>query len=138
MRKIKIVCADDHALFLNGVSNALKPFEEIELVFNAKNGVELLTALKNLTDIDIILLDIQMPMMDGLTALSILNSLYPKIKVIMLTMHNDASMILRCIELGAAGYLTKNSSISDIVLAIANVIEGNTFFPCLLRKDYLI
>ncbi|WP_127127858.1 response regulator [Pseudoflavitalea rhizosphaerae] len=137
MKKIYVAHADDHNLFIRGVKTVLKPFEEIEIVITANNGKELLIALEKSIYIDIVLLDIQMPILDGIALLPILRENYPKIKIIMLTMHNDLSIIKKCQDYGVAGYLTKNASVSDIVLAIVAVMEGQFFFPDTLRIDYL-
>jgi DNA-binding NarL/FixJ family response regulator len=138
MRKVTVACVDDHQLFIKAVSTALNPIDGIKILFTASNGKELLRFLDDSIFPDIILLDIQMPVLNGLEALSILNKKYSDIKVIMLTMYSDLSIIQRCKELGAAGYLTKNTNASGIISAIEDVMDGNLHFPDLLRKDYLL
>src|SRR5947208_16097991 len=105
---IKVAIADDHALFRTGVKTSLNGRKDIQMVAEAENGMQLLNLLKHIKP-DIILLDIQMPIMDGLTTLPEIKKLYPEIKVIMLSMHNDHSVISRMMEIGANSYLTKES-----------------------------
>jgi len=124
---IKVVIADDHVLFRAGVKTALSMHKDIKMIAEADNGMQLLTILKHIQP-DVILLDIQMPVMDGISTLPEIKKLYPEIKVIMLTMHNDHSMISKLMELGANSYLTKNSDSEVIYEAIKTVHEQEYFF----------
>jgi len=124
---IKVVIADDHVLFRAGVKTALSMHKDIKMIAEADNGMQLLTVLKHIQP-DVILLDIQMPVMDGISTLPEIKKLYPEIKVIMLTMHNDHSMISKLMELGANSYLTKNSDSEVIYEAIKTVHEQEYFF----------
>jgi len=124
---IKVVIADDHVLFRAGVKTALSLHKDIKMIAEADNGMQLLTVLKHIQP-DVILLDIQMPVMDGISTLPEIKKLYPEIKVIMLTMHNDHSMISKLMELGANSYLTKNSDSEVIYEAIKTVHEQEYFF----------
>ncbi|HMC86080.1 MAG TPA: response regulator transcription factor, partial [Chitinophagaceae bacterium] len=116
-RPIKVAIADDHALFRAGVKTALSVRKDIEMIAEADNGMQLLNLLKHIEP-DVILLDIQMPLMDGITTLPEIRKLYPEIKVIILSMHNDHSMISKLMEVGANSYLTKNSDSETIYQAI--------------------
>ena len=107
-RAIRVAIADDHALFRAGVKTALAVKKDIELIAEADNGMQLLNLLKHV-DVDVILLDIQMPIMDGIQTLPEIRKLKPEAKVIILSMHNDHSMISKLMEIGANSYLTKNS-----------------------------
>ena len=124
---IKVVIADDHVLFRAGVKTALSMHKDIKMIAVADNGMQLLTVLKHIQP-DVILLDIQMPVMDGISTLPEIKKLYPEIKVIMLTMHNDHSMISKLMELGANSYLTKNSDSEVIYEAVKTVHEQEYFF----------
>ena len=124
---IKVVIADDHVLFRAGVKTALSMHKDIKMIAEADNGMQLLTVLKHIQP-DVILLDIQMPVMDGISTLPEIKKLYPEIKVIMLTMHNDHSMISKLMELGANSYLTKNSDSEVIYEAVKTVHEQEYFF----------
>ena len=91
-RVIKVAIADDHALFRAGVKTALSVKKDVELIAEADNGMQLLNLLKHIEP-DVILLDIQMPIMDGIQTLPEIRKIRPEAKVIILSMHNDHSMI---------------------------------------------
>jgi DNA-binding NarL/FixJ family response regulator len=107
--------------------------KDIKMIAEADNGMQLLSILKHIQP-DVVLLDIQMPIMDGITTLPEIKKLYPDIRVIMLTMHNDHSMITKLMELGANSYLTKNSDPELIYEAIKTVHEEEFFFNQLTNK----
>jgi DNA-binding NarL/FixJ family response regulator len=130
---IRVAIADDHMLFRAGVKTALSMKKDIRMVAEADNGMQLLNLLKHITP-DVVLLDIQMPIMDGITTLPEIKRLYPDIKVVMLTMHNDHSMISKLMELGANAYLTKNSDSEVIYEAVKTVYEQEYFFNQLTNK----
>jgi hypothetical protein len=131
--QIKVIIADDHVLFRAGVKTALSMHKDVKVIAEADNGMQLLTVLKHIQP-DVILLDIQMPIMDGIATLPEIKALYPDIKVIMLTMHNDHSMITKLMELGANSYLTKNSDSEIIHQAIKTVYEQEFYFNQLTNK----
>lgn len=135
-RPIKVVIADDHALFRAGVKTALSIKKDVELIGEADNGMQLLNMLKHLEP-DVILLDIQMPIMDGIATLPEIRKLYPQVKVIILSMHNDHSMISKLMEIGANSYLTKNSDSEMIYNAIKTCYEQEFFFNELTNKALL-
>jgi DNA-binding NarL/FixJ family response regulator len=130
---VKVIIADDHVLFRAGVKTALSMKKDIKMLGEADNGMQLLNLLKHVKP-DVILLDIQMPIMDGISALPEIKRLYPEIKVVMLTMHNDHSMISKLMELGANAYLTKNSDSEVIYEAVKTVYEQEFFFNALTNK----
>src|ERR1051325_2843983 len=123
---IKVAICDDHALFRTGVKTALSNRKDIQMIAEAENGMQLLNLLKHITP-DVLLLDIQMPIMDGLTTLPEVKKLYPDVKVIMLSMHNDHSVITRMMEIGANSYLTKESGSEMIYEAIRGVFEQDFY-----------
>jgi len=133
---IKVAIADDHTLFRTGVKTSLQSRKDIQMVAEAENGMQLLNLLKHIRP-DVILLDIQMPIMDGLTTLPEIKKLYPDVKVIMLSMHNDHSMITRMMEIGANSYLTKESDSETIYQAIRTCFEQEFFFNELTNKALL-
>jgi DNA-binding NarL/FixJ family response regulator len=135
-RPIKVAIADDHALFRAGVRTSLMGKKDVELIAEADNGMQLLNLLKHI-DPDVILLDIQMPIMDGIQTLPEIRKLYPHIKVIILSMHNDHSMISKLMEIGANSYLTKNSDSETIYQAIKTCYEQEFFFNELTNKALL-
>ena len=133
---LNVIIADDHVLFRAGVKTALSLKKDIRIIGEADNGQQLLHLLKHLEP-DVILLDIQMPVMDGITALPEIKKLYPGIRIIMLTMHNDHSMISRLMELGANAYLTKNSDSEVIYEAIRTCHTNEYYFNDLTNKALL-
>jgi DNA-binding NarL/FixJ family response regulator len=133
---IKVAIADDHALFRAGVKTALSAKKDVELIAEADNGMQLLNLLKHIEP-DVILLDIQMPIMDGITTLPEIRKVNPNVKVIILSMHNDHSMISKLMEIGANSYLTKNSDSETIYQAIKTCYEQEFFFNELTNKALL-
>ncbi|MEJ7740283.1 MAG: response regulator transcription factor [Chitinophagaceae bacterium] len=133
---IKVAIADDHALFRAGVKTALSVKKDIDLIAEADNGLQLLGLLKHIEP-DVILLDIQMPVMDGIATLPEIRKLYPEVKVIILSMYNDHSMISKLMEIGANSYLTKNSDSETIYQAIKTCYEQEFYFNELTHKALL-
>jgi len=133
---IKVAIADDHHLFRTGVRTSLSARKDIHMVAEAENGMQLLNLLKHIKP-DVILLDIQMPIMDGLATLPEIKKLHPDVKVIMLSMHNDHSMITKMMEIGANSYLTKESDADVIYEAIKSCYENEFFFNDLTNKAML-
>jgi DNA-binding NarL/FixJ family response regulator len=133
---IKVAIADDHALFRSGVKAALSSKKDVQLIAEADNGMQLLNLLKHIEP-DVILLDIQMPIMDGIATLPEIRKLYPEVKVIILSMHDDSSVISRMMEIGANSYLTKNSDSESIYQAIVTCYNQEFFFNDLTNKALL-
>ncbi|MFN4285982.1 MAG: response regulator [Lacibacter sp.] len=130
---ITVAITDDHVLFRQGVKTAMGMKRDIKILFEADNGMQLLNMLKH-TQPDVLLLDVQMPIMDGIATLPEVKKLYPDVKVIMLTMHDEPTMITRLMELGANSYLTKNSDSELIYEAIKTCHEQEFFFNALTNK----
>ena len=133
---IKVIIADDHVLYRAGVKTALSSKKDIKVIAEADNGMHLLNLIKTI-QADVILLDIQMPIMDGITALPEVKKLCPQTKIIMLTMLDDNSMITKLMELGANSYLTKNSDSEIIYEAIKTCFESEYYFNSLTNKALL-
>lgn len=130
----RVAIADDHALFRSGVKNGLESkYKDIQFVAEAENGMQLLNLIKQIPT-DIVLLDIQMPIMDGLATLPEIKKLYPNIKVIMLSMHNDHSIISKMMEIGASYYLTKESGSDLIYQTIKGVYENENLQKELINQ----
>jgi DNA-binding NarL/FixJ family response regulator len=136
LEPIKVLIADDHVLYRAGVKTALSSKNDVVVIAEADNGMHLLTMLKTIQP-DVILLDIQMPVMDGITTLPEIKKNWPDIKVIMLTMLEDHSMITKLMELGANSYLSKTSDIEVIYEAIKTCFEQDYFFNSLTNKALL-
>jgi DNA-binding NarL/FixJ family response regulator len=126
---IKIAIADDQKLFRKGITALIQSFEHMQVVFEAENGLELLSHCENLNlKPDIILLDLSMPEMNGLDALKVLKEKYPQISVIILTSHEVESFILATIQAGANGYLAKNAEPEEVEQAIREVYKNEFYF----------
>lgn len=134
--KIKILITDDHAVFRTGVKTSLSQYKDVEVIGEAENGRQLLNLLRFLQP-DIILLDIQMPVLDGIAALPEVKKILPNAKVIMLTMIDDIGMISKLMEIGANSYLIKNSDSETIYEAIRTVYSKEFFFNDYTNKAML-
>lgn len=127
MNRIKVLLVDDHKIILDGLKSLLKNSEVISVVGEANNGREALRIIDNL-EIDIVLMDIDMPVMNGIDALKEIRRRGSYVKVIVLSMHNEAGMIKSLTALGAQGYLLKSSSQEELLSAIIKVAGGNRFY----------
>lgn len=134
---LKVIIADDHVLYRAGVKTALSAKKDIKIIAEADNGMHLLNLLKNIQP-DVILLDIQMPIMDGIETLPEIKKNWPNIKVIMLTMMIDHSVITKLMELGANSYLSKTSDSEIIYEAIKTCFEQEYYFNSLTNKALLV
>ena len=133
---IQVIIADDHVLYRAGVKTALSTKKDLKIIAEADNGMHLLTLLKT-TVADVILLDIEMPIMTGINVLPEIKKLYPGIKIIMLTMMDNHSMVTQLMELGANSYLTKDSDSEVIYEAIKTCMEQEYFFNDITNKALL-
>ena len=133
---INLIIADDHVLYRRGVKAALSSKKDINVIGEADNGLHLLNLLKTVSA-DVILLDIQMPIMDGMATLPEVKKLYPNISIIMLTFMEDQSMITKLMELGANSYLIKTSDSEIIYEAIKTCYEQEFYFNALTNKALL-
>ncbi len=124
---IKISIADDHQLFRQGIVSLLSTIETLEVCCEAANGKLLLECLKDKVT-DIVLMDINMPELDGIECAKIVKAKYPKIKIIMLSMHADHETIQNAIKIGIDGYLPKDTGKEELEEAIATVYNGERYF----------
>jgi DNA-binding NarL/FixJ family response regulator len=136
MEPIKVIIADDHVLYRAGVRTALSMKKDVKVIAEADNGMHLLNMVK-MIEADVILLDIQMPIMDGIATLPELKKICPNVKVIMLTMVDDNSMITKLMELGANSYLTKTSDSEIIYEAIKTCYNQEYYFNSLTNTALL-
>ncbi|MDF1550914.1 MAG: response regulator transcription factor [Bacteroidales bacterium] len=125
--KIKIFLVDDHSLFREGLKFLLSNTESVSEIFEAENGAILLKALEDVQP-DVILMDIEMPVMNGIEATQKVLELSKDVKVIALSMHGDENYYTEMINAGAKGFLLKNSKFEDVLKAISEVYEGRNFF----------
>lgn len=127
MEKIRIIIADDHQLFRNGLKILLNAFPEFEVAGEASNGEEFLRLLKNITA-DIALMDINMPEMDGIEATRKGLKMCPSLSIIALSMYGEDEYYYKMIDAGAKGFLLKDSDISEVKEAILTVKKGGSYF----------
>jgi DNA-binding NarL/FixJ family response regulator len=135
-KPINIALAEDHLLFRQGLTTLLKEYEEINVLFDASNGIELLDELKK-SKPDVILLDIEMPIMNGKEALLKIKEKYPAIKVIMISSYYDDAYITEYLLLGAVGFLPKHCDIEKVIDAIFAVYEQGFYFDNNISKSLL-
>ena len=129
MSFINIIVVDDHTIFRNGLRWVLSRFEEIEIIGEAANGEEFLRLLpENMPDL--VLMDVDMPVMNGIEATKLAVEMYPDIKVIALSMYCDEKNLLNMIDVGAKGYLLKNVEMNELNFAINAVVQGKNYFSC--------
>jgi DNA-binding NarL/FixJ family response regulator len=133
---ISVIIADDHVLYRAGVKTSLSAKKDIKVVAEADNGMHLLNIIKNVP-VDVILLDIQMPIMDGIATLPEIKKISPHTKVIMLTFMEDNSMITKLMELGANSYLAKTSDSEIIYEAIKTCFNQEYYFNSMTNKALL-
>jgi two-component system, NarL family, response regulator DegU len=126
MRNIKIAVADDHILFRQGIVSLLNEVGGLKVIFEAGHGLELMEKLKKKSP-DVILMDIQMPVMDGIKATKMISVKYPEIKIIILTMHDNQEMACHLMENGASGFLAKNTDIEIVIEAVFEVKKKGYF-----------
>jgi len=127
MEKVNIFLVDDHKLFREGLKLLLKNLEEVHEVWEAENGAEFLNQLGERLP-DLVLMDIEMPVMNGIDATLQALILYPELKIIALSMFGDEEYFQRMIDAGACGFLMKNSDFSEVRRAVTNVLQGNNYF----------
>lgn len=133
---ISVIIADDHVLYRAGVKTSLSAKKDIKVIAEADNGMHLLNIIKNVP-VDVILLDIQMPIMDGIATLPEIKKISPHTKVIMLTFMEDNSMITKLMELGANSYLAKTSDSEIIYEAIKTCFNQEYYFNSMTNKALL-
>jgi DNA-binding NarL/FixJ family response regulator len=124
---IRVAIADDHRIIREGLDLLLAGTDNIEIVAHASDGSELIDILERI-DVDVLLLDVRMPMMSGLDVLEQTGALESNVAVVMLSMYGDPVYVSRAIELGASGYLLKSVGQDELVRAIETVSEGKSYF----------
>ncbi len=126
-KSIQVVLADDHQLFRNGLRILLNAFDEFSVVGEASNGEEVVKIVAN-CGCDVVLMDIDMPLLDGIEATRKCIEVNPDIKVIALSMYGEEEYYYRMVEAGAKGFILKDSDISEVKEAIITVNGGGNYF----------
>ena len=129
----RVVIADDHVMFRNGLSKILQDSEDdaIDVVGEAGDGMELLNLLRSVVA-DMVILDISMPNLNGIEAISGVKAVKPDLKILVLTMHRDIEFLQQAMAAGADGYLLKEDAGRDVFSAIGRIRQGKTFVSALL------
>jgi DNA-binding NarL/FixJ family response regulator len=141
MMAYRVMLADDHALIRSGVKRILEDIPDVEVVGEASDGIQLLALLKDAT-VDLVILDISMPKLQGLEIIHEIKTLYPEIQVLILTMHKNPEYLSHALGAGAAGFLLKEDTDPELIEAIATIRRGKTYLspaisqvlPELLRR----
>ncbi|GAA4813728.1 response regulator transcription factor [Litoribaculum gwangyangense] len=121
---LKIAIADDNSFLISAVKEKLSFFKELEVKFTAFNGHDLLTKIDENHNIDVILMDIEMPVLNGIEATEVVKKRYPHIKIIMLTVFDNDENIFNAIKAGADGYLLKEVNAKDLYNGIKETLNG--------------
>ncbi|MEW6670337.1 MAG: response regulator transcription factor [Thermodesulfobacteriota bacterium] len=134
MKKIKVVIADDHTIVRKGLCALLVGQDDIDVVGEAENGREALKQVEKLMP-DVVLLDISMPGLNGLETTRQLKKKFPKLRILILTMHDNEEYIFETLRAGASGYLVKRSAPNELISAIKAVCRGDSFLsPSISRR----
>jgi len=124
-----VAIVDDHQLFANILETLINTFENFHVLYYAKTGTEFLNRLKDETNIpDVVLMDINMPGMSGIDTMTIVNEKYPSVKAIALTMETDDETIVRMLQAGARGYLSKDIDPEVLKMSLREVAEKGFYY----------
>ena len=134
---IKVAIADDHKIFRDGIKMALSGKDYLRIIWEAEDGKDLVHKMKIKLP-DVLLMDIRMPEMDGVNAISLLRKEYEQVKIIVLTMYDDQEMIAKMMEMGANAYLTKTSDPEEIYNAILSCMNDDFYFNDLVNKAVML
>jgi DNA-binding NarL/FixJ family response regulator len=137
MVPLQIVLVDDHRLFRSGIASLIDKFPEYKILFEAGDGEELMRKLTPKLQPDIILLDINMPKKDGIATAQWIRDTYPDIKIIVLSMFEDADKVLQMVKIGVKGYILKDAEPAEFEKALQKVSEGELYYPEFVTR-YLI
>lgn len=136
MGTIKIAIADDYRIYRDGLRLGMADDENLQIVAEADNGEDLLSALEK-DKVDVVLMDLKMPIMDGMEATKRVRKDHPDVKVLVVTMFDDEKFIIHLMENGANGYLLKNAEPDEIIKAIHSVHSTGYYFNDLVNKALL-
>ena len=128
MKKLRLVIADDHHILLDGLKALLHKQKDMEVLGFYDNGLRLFEALATLGDVDVAIVDINMPGLNGLELTTKMKEAYPAIPIITLSMHDDTAHIMEMVDAGVSGYLLKNANDTELLQAIRTVANGRMAF----------
>lgn len=135
---ISVAVVDDHTLFRSGLATLLSEFDEIKISFEATNGFDLQHKLEKCSDVQLILMDISMPVMDGYAATKWVKANYPQVHILALSMLEDEKAIIGMLKAGAGGYMLKESTPLDLLNAIKVIVEKGFFVNELVSGKLLV
>lgn len=129
MNKIKIAIVDDHQLFRRGLIGLVESLNDnINIVFEAENGKDLLRQLKTQEEPDLIILDISMPIMDGFETAKILQKEYPEHRILVLSMNEDEESLVKMLRYGIKGFVGKDIEPEELLIAISKILHGGFYY----------
>ena len=131
---IRLIIADDHQMFLDGICELTASLPDVEVVATATNGEQVIHLLEHIV-CDLAILDIQMPIQDGLTTTREIKKRFPHVKVLILTMNNELSLIKHMLEAGALGYILKTNGREELARAIRKVASGLNYFSDAVAQE---
>jgi len=131
----RILLADDHVLIRHGIKNIIKKNEQLVVAGEVSNGKQLMSVLED-SEIDLIILDISMPDIGGMEAIGLVKTKYPWIKILMLTMHKNKQYFYNAMAAGADGYLMKDDSDKELLVAITKVLSGKSYISPYMTDDF--
>ncbi|MBS1527127.1 MAG: response regulator transcription factor [Bacteroidetes bacterium] len=134
---IQIALVDDHRLFRSGIAALVNNFQKYSVLFEAGDGEEMMRKINPKLKPDIILLDINMPKMDGITAARWLRNSHPDIRIIVLSMYEDAEKVLAMVRIGVRGYLLKDSEPEEFENALFKVAQNEIYYPPFVTRHLI-
>jgi len=136
MNPVNLLIADDHTMFLQGITALLEQEPNITVIDKAINGIEALEIVKKGV-VDFVILDISMPEMDGIELSKILKKQYPNVKILIVSTHSNVMVVSRLIRIGVNGYLLKNAEKEELLKAINTIASGENYFAEELEEKHL-
>ena len=133
---IQVVLADDHDLVRSGIKALLSTVDGVQVIAEARNGIELLALLESVKP-DVVMTDISMPGMDGITAIAEIHSRYPDVRVIVLSMYDTVDFVKRAVANGACGYLMKDAPPFELEQALHSVVTTGSYFSSAIAQRLL-
>jgi len=137
MSSYQIVLADDHLMFRNGLKRIIEEPKELLVIGEASDGIELLNLLKKSAP-DMVILDLSMPRLRGLEAAHEIKTLYPEVKILILTMHKSKEYLMQALSYKADGYLLKEDTDGELIAAIDTIRRGKIYISPLLAEELTI
>ncbi|MCG2593713.1 response regulator transcription factor [Ramlibacter sp. XY19] len=134
--RIQVVLADDHDLVRSGIKALLSTVEGVQVIAEARNGNELLQLLETVKP-DVVMTDISMPGMDGITAIAEIHSRYPEVRVVVLSMYDTVDFVKRAVANGACGYLMKDAPPFELEQALRSVMATGSYFSAAVAQRLL-